>query len=671
MTNAMPLRPLIVVVGLCLVGPLNAADDDGDGIDDLADNCLEHANPSQLDSDGDGFGNRCDADLDGSGFVNFADLARFKSAFGTADPDADFDGSGFVNFADLAIIKSLFGKPPGPAGSGPLFDANAASRFLAQATFGPTSADIQTLLNLGSYDAWITNQFQRPVSLLLPGAKSIYHAWQQECVADAPSWGCPQSLNEVLNAGADGHFDTGDDQFRHVWWWNVIDGNDQLRQRVAFALSQIFVVSDIPSELDSSSFAVADYYDTLSRNAFGNFRELLEDVALHAVMGIYLSHAQNEKADPVRNVRPDENFARELLQLLTIGVNELNQDGTPVLDGQGQPIPAYGQFEVQEFARVFTGWSFDGIEWWNWHQRSDKTKPMVAFEEYHDTGEKELLDGVTLPAGRSTRQDLEAALDNVFNHDNVGPFFGTLLIKRLVTSNPTPQYVGRVAAAFNDNGAGVRGDMKAVIRAILLDPEARSGHLSVPGFGKLREPLLRITHLWRAFDAARINGGHWDVPESVAVYSSPGVWFGLKHFEDDIGQNVLRSPSVFNFFLPTHSPAGPVRDAGLVAPEFQIATEANVMGIVNTINRHIQDFDPGENRTYLRVNPELALVGNPIDLVDHLDLILTAGALSSAVKSIILDHLNNSNFQNNNTDLRKVRDAISLIMSSPEYVVQK
>ncbi|HHJ38475.1 MAG: hypothetical protein AXA67_12915 [Methylothermaceae bacteria B42] len=652
-----------------------AQDTDGDGIDNQFDNCIEIANPDQRDSNGDGFGNACDADLDNNGFVSFNDLALFKSAFNTSNADADLDGSGFVSFNDLVIFKTLFNKPPGPAGSGASLSKADAARFLTQATFGPTDEAIDHLVRLGSYEAWIEEQFNTPASLLLPGAKYIYRKYYEYCLTHPPEWGCPVSLREALTRGQDDVIDTEYSQFRHVWWKNVINGEDQLRQRVAFALSEILVVSDLPDALSSSQFAVADYYDTLIRHAFGNYRELLEAVTLHPVMGIYLSHAQNEKADPQRNVRPDENYARELMQLFTIGLHELHQNGTPKTDLSGKPIPTYGQAEIQEFSKVFTGWNFAGIPWGEWHQLADKTKPMVPNENYHDTSEKHLLNGTVLPAGQTARQDLEAALDNVFNHPNVGPFIARRLIQRLVTSNPSPGYIARVAAAFNDNGEGVRGDMKAVIKAILLDSEARNGHRNKANFGKLREPLLTITHLWRAFRAVPIKGGEWDVPPTIAVYNSPGSYYGLFSFEKDIGQNLLRSPSVFNFFQPDYAPPGKIRKAGLTAPEFQIATASNVMGLTNTLNYHIQWSEPSnrpDDWTYLRLNKETDLAAHPGQLLDHLNILLMNGDMSNEMRDIILNHLNSPDFPDGREGLKaRARDAISLIVNSPEYLIQK
>lgn len=645
----------------------HALDGDSDGIDDAIDNCSEVANADQHDTDGDGFGNRCDPDLNNDGVVSPADAALFKSEFGTGGPAADFNGDGVVSPADAAIFKAYFGQAPGPGaqGNSTITDAQAA-RFLTQATFGPTREGIQRLKELGSYEVWIDEQFASAMSLLLPATKTMYQAYQIHCVATKPPGECTPSLQEILTPGEDGTLDTWHKHFRHVWWQNVIDGADQLRQRVALALSEILVVSDVPDALGNSGLGVADFYDTLSEHAFGNYRELIEAVTLHPVMGIYLSMVQNEKADPERNVRPDENYARELLQLFSIGVDRLNLDGTPVLDEEGKSIPTYGQAEVQEFARVFTGWTFADIKWWNWWGMADRTKPLVAHEQYHDTDEKYLLNGTVLPAGQSAREDLEDALDNVFTHPNVGPFIGKLLIQRLVTSNPSPAYIARVARAFNNNGAGERGDLRAVVKAIFLDEEARD-----PAVGKLREPMLRVSHLFRAFNANRIDGGSWNVPPGVAVYNSPG---NLLNFEQNAGQNILASPSVFNFFLPDYSPAGPARDAGLVAPEFQIATENNVMAMINTINFHVLKSDADWNTSWTRLDlsHEAQLAANPGELLSHLDVLLTAGSMSDALRQLIIEHISSDVFPDTEDGrMARAKDAVSLVLSSPEYLVQK
>ncbi len=623
---------------------------------------IEIANPLQRDSNGDGFGNVCDADLDNNGAVNFADLSLFKSAFGTsnADADADFDGNGSVNFADLSIFRVLFGKPPGPAGDsgGELTEADAA-RFLTQTTFGPTSGGIDHLIALGTYEAWIDEQLAASPTLLTPGTLEMFLAKRgYPFIADAYP------------------FDVESTQHHFIWWNNAIDAEDQLRQRVAFALSQIFVVSNRPIELQRSQFAMADYYDTLAENTFGNFRDLLKDVTLHSVMGIYLGHVKNEKADLDRNIRPDENYAREVLQLFSIGLHKLNLDGTPQLDADGKPEPSYGQSEVTEFARVFTGWNFHGVGWSSTghHSGSDKTKPMVPNEAYHDTGAKVLLNGEPIPAGQDARQDLEAALDNIFDHPNVGPFIGKLLIQRLVTSNPTPEYVARVARVFNgSDGQNVRGDLGAVVKAILLDQEARNGQENITGFGKLREPLLRMTHLLRAFDATKSSSARWNwiVPPGFPVYALDDQ----TGFDSGIGQRIMRSPTVFNFYQPNYSPPGVVREVGLVAPEFQIVTENTNMAMTNILNLLIFR-NPQQLWSSLNLDHEISLAADLDVLLEHLNIMLLSGGMTNELRTIIRNHLNDASFEiaslsEEETLRSKTRSAISLIVNSPEYLIQK
>ena len=639
-----------------------AADADSDGVDDARDNCTNLANPDQRDTNADGYGNRCDADLNNDGKVDTLDFGIFRAAFSRPNPDADFNGDGIVNTLDFGIFKALFGKPPGPSQATAL-SANEAARFLAQTSFGATSTAITRVRALG-YDRWLSEQFALPASRLLPAARGIDNAIYDYCRATPPSSNCGDDPRTFL--------DSDSDSFRFAWWQHAIQANDQLRQRVAFALSEIFVVSDVPQALQSSRYGITSFYDVLVTGAFGNYRDLLQAVSLHPAMGIYLSHVGNQKADQANNIRPDENYGREVLQLFSIGVQKLNIDGTAQRDANGVPIPSYDQATVESFARVFTGWYYAGIDWGEYFGNGNRTLPMVAHEQYHDTDAKRVLNGVLLPAGQTAAQDLSGALDNIFNHANVGPFISRLLIQRLVTSNPSAAYVRRVALIFNNNGRGVRGDLRAVVRAILLDIEARKGPQTVPNFGKLREPLIRLAHLWRAFNALPVAGGGYNIPPTLAVYNSPGVYSGLLRFEEDIGQNVLHSPSVFNFFRSTFAPAGPVRDVGAVAPEFQLATENNVMATSNTLNFHVLDAQTGGDWTWLNLTAEIALAGNPDALLDRLDMLLTAGRMTAALRSEIKNHLVNGSFDEGAVGLeQRARDAIALVINSPEYLIQQ
>ncbi len=615
----------LLTTTLCLLSlSVSAIDSDADGIDDRQDNCIEIANPDQRDSNNDGFGNVCDADLDDSGFVNFADLSLFKSVFGTNDADADFDGSGFVNFADLATFKVLFGHPPGPAGSDNSLSRTDAARFLTQSTFGPTTNDIDHLVSIGNFDNWLTEQFSIPASYHLP----------------------------LVKLAAPNGWDTQRARYP-VWWQLALHADDQLRQRVAFALSETLVVSDRPDALINHGNLLATYYDVLVTHAFGNFRNLLQDVTLNPAMGIYLSMLGNETV----NGRADENYAREIMQLFSIGLVQLNRDGTPIVDGNGKPVPTYQQTDVANLAKVFTGWSwerpeFNGgpIDGW-YPDLTRMEKPMKVFPNRHDTTSKTFL-GATLPDGQTPQQDLNDALDIIFNHPNVGTFIGKQLIQRLVTSNPSPAYVSRVASIFNNNGQAVRGDMQAVIKAILLDPEARSQSIAQANdFGKLREPILRFSHLWRAFQ----------VQDPIE----------MDHFGGLMSQHApLTAQSVFNFFSPAYSPQGPLRDSGLVAPEFQINSEAWVNAINNLLITIIHsdgfyDFF----QTKLNLDAELALLDTPDQLLNHLDVLLVSGSMSNDFKQLLLDYISRNRTTLGND--RIVKDVIILIMTSSEYWIQK
>ena len=513
--------------------------------------------------------------------------------------------------------------------------SNEAARFLNQATFGATQAEIDALANLNNYDVWINNQFALPVNLQLPQMRAL----NTKMCEDEPNY------DETNNNYAR----------HHIWWHQAINAPDQLRQRVAFALSQILVVSEAGG-LGQFQFGLTDYYDVLLRNAFGNYRDLLKEVTLHPMMGEWLSHIKNHKEVPEENIHPDENYAREILQLFSIGVHQLNLDGSLHLDGQGKPIPTYGQDEIKQFARIFTGWFYNGVDYW-W-QRGDTTSPMVSSvpgnaysETFHEYGDKTLLNGAYVPANQTPEQDIDSAINNIFNHPNVGPFIGKQLIQRLVTSNPSAPYISRVASAFNDNGSGVRGDLQAVIRAILLDPEARNTHQASENFGKLREPLIRYTHLLRAFGVVeRIFEGPLYPPEATCGQGDYGLlrltWW-LPNFRDDTGQGPLDAPSVFNFYLPSYSPQGPIGDADLVAPEFQIATEEKVVNTANIINWAIQNSDryaDNTTRSTLDLEDELGWADNHEQMLDTLDLLLLSGTMSSQMRSIILHHLNSPDF---------------------------
>jgi len=484
-------------------------------------------------------------------------------------------------------------------------------------------------MQLGSLDSWIQLQMELPASLQLPYFQNRYFAEKRAQNR------AEEEIQLYFNVNADSGA-------RHdVWWQNALTGEDQLRQRVALALSEILVVSDVDPSLRVAQFGMADYYDTLARHAFGNYRELLEAVTLHPVMGKFLSSIRNEKNNPEMNIRPDENFARELLQLFSLGVHQLNADGTKKRDSDGSPLPTYTQFEIIEYAKIFTGWNYANINWDYWDGYGNVVDSMVPFEEYHEPGVKYLIDGSSTAA--DARTDLEAALDSIFNHSNMGPFLARQLIQRLVTSNPTPGYISRVGAVFNDNGRGVRGDLGATIRAVLLDEEARNGHLLYPDYGLLPdEPTYKTP-----FDG------------------------GIYNMERIIDQAPLRAPSVFNFYLPDYSPPGVMRNAGLDGPEFQLFTESATLGIVNLVNSHIQEnWRAGNQWTSVDLSLEQSLAQSADALLDHLNIILLSGSLSEPARALLTEYLSVSEV-NQVSDLDKARDVISLIVNSPEYLIQK
>ncbi|MEM7377724.1 MAG: DUF1800 domain-containing protein [Pseudomonadota bacterium] len=509
-------------------------------------------------------------------------------------------------------------------------DAQAV-RLLNQASFGPTLRDIDAVERLG-VEGWIDWQ------LTLQGAPHLDYVRR--------------------------HSNGSNRSARHeIWWQDAVDGTDQLRQRVAFALSQLFVISDQGYTLSNTQYGVTHYYDILRENAFGNYRELLEQVTLSPIMGLYLSMLQNDRSRPESNTRADENFAREVMQLFSIGLYTLNPDGTRAGGN------AYTQDDVEAFARVFTGWNYSDAGNWNrpLFTGQDMLSPMQPFESHHDTGAKALLRGTVLPAGQSARRDLEMALDNLFEHPNVGPFIATHLIKQLVTSNPTPAYVERVVTRFDDNGSGVRGDLGATVKAVLMDPEARQLPVD-PRFGKVREPLLRLTHLWRAF---AISPGEGSDHGEYRTFSPQ-----LEDIDSLTGQAPLLSPSVFNFFSPSYAPSGPTQDAGLVVPEMQIFTDGNILNTAsranNQIYRHFRQTDVPTDRipAYLDYTRELVLAADPAGLLSHLDLLLLNRRMSTPLRNIILTHLNAIE-DSREGHLKRVQDAIALIMLSPQYLVQR
>lgn len=522
-----------------------------------------------------------------------------------------------------------------------------ASRFLAQATFGASMSEINAL-TAANFDAWLNTQFAKPQTLHLPNTVAYLNT-------------LPPDQQR------------GQTSFNWSLWKNFAVGDDTLRQRVAYSLSQIFVIS-----LDSNlSFGYprgpANYLDTLGAKAFGNYRDLLEAVTYSPMMGQYLSSLKNQKENPLTGSVPDENYAREVMQLFSIGLYQLNNDGTYKLNASGQPIETYSNADITGLAKVFTGLSFGGpdtsdnrfIDKAQGRDLDREIKPMQAYNQFHSTSEKKFL-GVTIPASAvaDTNGDIKIALDTLFNHPNVGPFIGEQLIQRLVTSNPSTAYVARVSAAFNNNGSGVRGDMKAVIKAVLVDPEARNLSAITTQSGKLREPVVRLMNWMRAFNAKSADGRFL-----LGDSSDPST---------SLAQSPMRAPSVFNFYRPSYSPPNSnVGAANLVAPEAQITNETSIAGYLNfmrgVVSGGVGTTANGARDVQADYSAELALANDPDALLDRVNLLLVAGNLSTTTRAQIRAAIVSVNIGTTNPDSdrrNRVNLAVYLTMASPDYILQ-
>lgn len=522
--------------------------------------------------------------------------------------------------------------------SAPLAPSSAAqaSGFLGQAGLDANQNSIDGLMQT-TYEAWLAAQMAIPLS-------QSHKDWLIE-----KGFNVRDTRNDNIN---------GNGGWEKSVWRKLFSSPDSLRQKTVLAWSELFVVSALGLPIQWKNFAIANYLDTLEALAFGNYRDILEAVTLSSAMGTYLNMKGNKKAVPSLGRVPDENYAREVMQLFTIGLHQLNPDGTVKLDGMGQPIETYTNDDTQGLAAVFTGWrnsSGEDASGLLEPAAYQHGLPMQLDDGLHSTTVKTFL-GVTIPAGTSGQESLEIALDTLFQHPNTAPFVSKHFIQRFVTSNPSPAYVGRVAAVFANNGQRVRGDMGAVIKAVLLDAEARSGQGSAT-FGKLREPMVRLLQWGRTFGA----------------YSSDGSWnLGFTNADTALGQMPMYSPSVFNFFRPGYTPPNtPIAQAGLLAPEFQILTEPTVVNYINYMEGTVN------NARNVRVNytPELEIARNASALVDRYHLWLAAGQLSDAAVATIKNAIQSIAIPTTgdpNTALRnRIYAAITLVMSSPEYLIQK
>ena len=577
-----------------------------------------------------------DARQRGLSAATFANLRRWLVAAATVSAAAltACGGGGSEGVAPSPLPASTV--PPTVAPT-----RNEAARFLTQASFGPAPADVDRVVAQG-YSAWLDEQFNSQASLHLPAVPPFGDTITPQFVGQFP----------LLSS----------------FWTKAATAPDQLRQRAMYSLSQLFVISMIDNNVMSYPQGIATYMDLLGRNAFGNYRQLLEDVTLSPMMGLYLSHLGNQKEDPASGRVPDENYAREVMQLFTIGLVELNVDGTVKLDSRREPIETYSNDDVIGLARVLTGWS------WSSPIKDDASfqanrgllvtddralKPMELYPQFHSTSVKTFL-GKTIPAGTGGQESLKQALDHLFNHPNVGPFIGKQLIQRSVTSNPSPAYVARVTAAFNDNGQGVRGDMRAVWRAILLDPEARdAAKLNDPQFGKLREPVLRLSAWIRAFNI-RSTSGNYNV-----------------FFTDDpssgIGQAPFRSPSVFNFYRPGYVPPNTdAATAGLVVPEMQITSETSASSYINFVEGMAILGGAGFlNDLTADYQAERAIADDVDALVNRMDERLTYGTMSANTRALTREAIASVPLSTFDARGNRVRLALLFTMASPDFIVQR
>ena len=514
------------------------------------------------------------------------------------------------------VVSLLIGTPA----TGEKVTYNVAARFLDQAAFGPdpvTSAHVQAV----GLEAYLNEQFTAPITPY------------------------PDPSTTTFGIG----------QVQARFFTNAVHGSDQLRQRVAFALSQIFVVSAVE---ENAPVQMVPYLRLLKQDAFANFRTLMEDVTLSPTMGDYLDMRNNDKADPAKDTRANENYARELMQLFSIGLFQLNQDGTLQLDASGNPIPTYDQATIQNFAKVYTGWTYPTAPGATLqkHNPQNYTGRMVAFQSNHDTTSKTLLNGLVVPAGGTAESDLKAALDNIFNHQNVAPFISKQLIEHLVASNPSPAYIGRIAAVFNDNGTGVRGDLQAVVKAILLDPEARSGDegpsLTPPDTGgHLREPVFAIASILRGLGAT-VNDTN-----------------NLTGQGSNLGQTVFMPPTVFNYFAPGYIiPAEFTPGAALLGPEFQLQSSSAAVARSNVINTLV--YGNLGNGALIDWSYLTSLAATPQALVDCLNYVFMYGRMPGAVRTQILSAVNALTGTTTAVYKARAQAAVYLAVSSSYYNVE-
>ena len=693
---------------------------DNDGVADSIDNCLNHTNVDQANADNDAFGDACDTDDDNDGISDEDELL-----IGANPQQADSDGDGVLDIDDEL-----------PQDASKALTLDSAHRLLLQTTFGPTAEDIANAQKIGAV-AWVSQQLNKPSAYdsdtddhLSHLQRTVEIAYQVE---PATNWYGSTIFNQ-----AEADFSVDGYQMA-AWWENAIGlhptktkhGSDQLRQRVAFALSQLLVVSSFEPPLYRRGEGLADYYDMLAKHAFGNYRDLLGEMARSPVMGVYLSHQGNQKANVEKGTTPDENFARELMQLFTIGLYNLNLDGTADQDGNPNSYPesgstltaSYDETDITELSKVMTGWDLANNSGYgfSWSTQGDYTVPMEFTPSEHEDEVDAGGDGLVSVLGSTFALNsgddgsgMDAALDILFQHPNIAPYVSKHLIMRLVTSNPSAAYVGRVAAVFVENGKGERGDLKAVVEAVLLDDEARNS--TSLDFGKVKEPVIAMAQLYRLMGAIPLDG--W-MSEDEQTAVSGVYWF--KAPENDLGQAALRSPSVFNFYQPDYVPSNSYfASRGLVSPEMKILTDQNILSFNNLVmltteayeknkitgvdGQSLADFvaDKTYNRKMLLLtNTDEAIaiiteaVGGDLDnlentnelsrpnkivavnaVINYYRDLMLGGDMEDTLRSALYDYLMKSGGTNSYTDKfmeaqRMAKDTIRMIATSSAYMVQK
>ena len=726
-------------------------DGDNDSVINSFDNCPKVANPDQKDVDKNGIGDACDTtdmtDDDNDGIINILDNCPLIS-----NPDqADKNNNGKGDVCDIVSASDSDGdgvpdsSDEFPADSSRAASVTSAYRLLTQATFGVTEGEIDRIVSIGT-DAWISDQLSRPSAY---DSATDNHKTHLERTIEIT-----KLVEPNVDWYEDGIFNQKSSSrlaFYQMsdWWENTLGhptntrhGSDQLRQRVAYGLSQIMVTSALQPRLSRRSESLSYYHDLLAKNAFGNYRTLLGEMSRSATMGVYLSHQGNNKANPAEATRPDENFARELIQLFAIGLYELNQDGSPNRDLNTSTYPdagdtffaSYTQNDVEEMAKVMTGWDLKGNKYFGRTSTSggEYASSMVFDPEHHEDEVAEGGDGnvtilgTTFPLNSGADgSGMDAALDLLFNHVNMAPFVSKRLISYLVTSNPSSAYVARVAATFNDNGSGVRGDLKSVIKAILTDTEARdNGVINIATFGKVKEPILAWTQLLRTFEVTTVDGWKGPGDENGNKALVNGV-YAYRKPESDFGQAPFRSKHVFNFYQPDYVPSDTYfSNNRLVAPETQIQTDQTLVEINNTFYDFVKYYEKNritklDNKTLtefansksvysshlmlIDFDRELDIFEQALDgdtngdfsnmeetdpadsipykekavnaLLDHLNKIMLGDTMTTEYRAILRHYLLNASGLSSSNNFKEalymIRDSVRFITTSSAFMIQK